>query len=123
MIENISKSQGQELLICIILSLIFATLILLCRLFTASAINNVIIKIISQLACCCICIVLFVYSNFIYLESVFSFYQVIVIFVLTTLIVLLQRKLCRKINVKIVDITRIFFNKIYESKIIKGIRK
>lgn len=123
MIENISKSQGQELLICIVLSVIFAINILLCRLITATALKKGILKILCQLVCCAICIVMFVYSNFIYLESVFSFYQVIVILILTSLIVLLQRKTCKKINIKIVERISHILQKINQSKIVKGIRK
>lgn len=123
MIENISKSQGQELLICIVLSVIFAINILLCRLITATVLKNAILKILCQLVCCAICIVMFVYSNFIYLESVFSFYQVIVILVLTSLLVILQRKVCKKLNFKIVEWVSHILQKINQSKVVKGIRK
>lgn len=123
MIENISKSQGQELLICIVLSVIFAINILLCRLITATVLKNGILKILCQLACCAICIVMFVYSNFIYLESVFSFYQVIVILVLTSLLVLIQRKTCKAVNIKIVEGVSHLLQRMNQSKIVKGIRK
>lgn len=123
MIENISKSQGQELLICIVLSVIFAINILLCRLITATVLKNAILKILCQLVCCAICIVMFVYSNFIYLESVFSFYQIIVILVLTSLFVLIQRKACKAVNIKIVQAVSHLLKRMNQSKIFKGIRK
>lgn len=123
MIENISKSQGQELLICIVLSVIFAINILLCRLITATVLKNGILKILCQLVCCAICIVMFVYSNFIYLESVFSFYQVIVISALTSLLVFIQRKTCKAVNIKIVEEVSHLLQRMNQSKIVKGIRK